>query len=301
MNTVEQSSRGSAVSLTVAQLRLEQKNFWRNRQAASFTFGMPIMIVLFLGGLFNDNGTVGVGGALFKSYFVAGMVGVALMSATFANMALNLAFQRDLLILKRFRGSPLGAVPLFAGKVLNGMVIGAIEVGLILAIGRAAYETPLPQNPIPFAIAALFGAAMCSMAGVAITAFIANADAAPAVVNLPLIALQFVSGIFFPFQDIPAALRYVGDALPLRWLVEALRAAYLGYDYIHTRIVPVDQVTSTDGATLHHITVNRPAPVPVHGLEAITSVAAAYAVMAAWFAVCTIIAIRRFRWEPRPD
>jgi ABC-2 type transport system permease protein len=301
MTTIQQTSGQSTVSLTLAQLRLEQKNFWRNRQAASFSFGMPIMIVLFLGGLFNDNGTVGVGGTLFKSYFVAGMVGVALMSATFVNMALNLAFQRDLLILKRFRGSPLGVVPLFAGKVLNGMVIGAIEVGLILAIGRAAYDTPFPQNPIPFMLAVLAGTAVCSMAGVAITAFIANADSAPAVVNLPFLALQFVSGIFFTFQDIPAPLRYVGDVFPLRWLVEALRASYLGFDYIHTRVVPVTQLTSTDGSTLHNITVNRPAPVAVHGLEALTSMGIAYAVMAAWFAACTIIAVRRFRWEPRPD
>jgi ABC-2 type transport system permease protein len=301
MTTIQQTSGQSTVSLTLAQLRLEQKNFWRNRQAASFSFGMPIMIVLFLGGLFNDNGTVGVGGTLFKSYFVAGMVGVALMSATFVNMALNLAFQRDLLILKRFRGSPLGVVPLFAGKVLNGMVIGAIEVGLILVIGRAAYDTPFPQNPIPFMLAVLAGTAVCSMAGVAITAFIANADSAPAVVNLPFLALQFVSGIFFTFQDIPAPLRYVGDVFPLRWLVEALRASYLGFDYIHTRVVPVTQLASTDGTSLHNITVNRPAPVAVHGLEAVTSMGIAYAVMAAWFAACTIIAVRRFRWEPRPD
>ena len=294
-------ARPSSVGLTIAQLRLEQKNFWRNRQAASFSFGMPIMIVLFLGGLFQDNGTVGVGGTQYKSYFVAGMVGVALMSATFVNLALNLAFQRDLLVLKRFRGSPLGVVPLFAGKVLNGVVIGAIEVGLILAIGRAAYDTPWPQNPIPFALAVLAGTAVCSIAGVAITAFIANADSAPAVVNLPFLALQFASGIFFPFQDIPAALRYIGDLFPLRWLVEALRASYLGFDYVHTKLVPVTQTVSHDGVTFQHITVMRPAPVAVHGLDALTSVWIAYLVMAIWFALLTLIAIRRFRWEPRPD
>jgi ABC-2 type transport system permease protein len=89
----------SPVALTLAQLRLEQRNFWRNRQSASFSFGFPIMIVLFLGGLFHDNGTAGAGGALFKSYFVAGMVGVAIMSATFVNLAVSLTVQRDLLIL----------------------------------------------------------------------------------------------------------------------------------------------------------------------------------------------------------
>jgi ABC-2 type transport system permease protein len=295
------AARPSTLELTVAQLRLEQKNFWRNRQAASFSFGMPVMIVLILGGLFQDNGTVGVGGTQFKSYFVAGMVGVALMSATFVNLALNLAFQRDLLILKRFRGSPLGVVPIFAGKILNGVVIGVIEVTLILSIGRIAYDTPLPRNPIAFVVAVLAGTAVCSIAGVAITAFVANADSAPAVVNLPFLALQFVSGVFFPFQDIPQALRIIGDLFPLRWLVEALRSAYLGYDYVHTRLVPVTHTVSTDGVHFSTIVVQRPAPVPVHGLDAITSVWIAYAVMGAWFVVLAVIATRKFRWEPRPD
>jgi ABC-type multidrug transport system permease subunit len=216
-------------------------------------------------------------------------------------MALNLAFQRDLLILKRFRGSPLGVVPLFAGKVLNGIVIALIMVGLILGIGRIAYDTPFPQHPVAFALAVLAGAGVCSMGGVAITAFIANADSAPAVVNLPFLALQFVSGVFFTFDDMPKPLRYVGDAFPLRWLVEALRAAYLGFDYIHTRLVPVTYLSPNNSTAFSPVTVHRPAPVRVDGLHAITSMGIAYVVMAAWFIACTVVAIRRFRWEPRPD
>lgn len=289
------------VGLTLAQLRLEQRNFWRNRQAASFSFGMPIMIVLFLGGLFHDNGTVGVGGALFKSYFVAGMVGVALMSATFVTMAINLSFQRDLLVLKRFKGTPLGAMPLFAGKVLNGVVIGIIEVVIILGLGRAAYDTPLPRNPLAFGLAVLVGTAVCSMGGVAITAFIANADSAPAVVNLPFLALQFASGVFFTFQDMPKWLRLLGDIFPLRWLVEALRSAYLGFDYVHTRLRPEIRVTSTDGIHFARRTVLRPGPVAVHGLSAVTSLWPAYAMLALWFVGFTLVAVRRFRWEPRSD
>ena len=291
----------SPAALTLTQLRLEQRNFWRNRQAAAFSFGMPIMIVLFLGGLFHDVGTVGVGGTPFKSYFVAGMVGVALMSATFVNLAISLAFQRDLLVLKRFRGTPLGAVPLFAAKVLNGVIVGLIEVLLILAIGRAAYHTALPKNPAAFVLAVLVGIAVCSMGGVAITAFVANADSAPAVVNLPFLALQFVSGVFFTFQDMPTSLRFIGDAFPLRWLVETLRASYLGFDYVHTRLVRVLRINSTNGTTFVRYWVTRPAPVPVHGLHAVTSLWVAYAAMCGWFAVFTVVAVRYFRWEPHSD
>ncbi|HWW54212.1 MAG TPA: ABC transporter permease [Acidimicrobiales bacterium] len=289
--TAIRAGRGRLMELTLAQLRLEQRNFWRNRQSATFSFGMPLMIVVLLGGLFKGGGgTVGVGGASYSSYFVAGMVGVALLSATFVNLAISLAFQRDLLVLKRFRGTPLGAGPLFAAKVLNGVIVVVIQVAIILAIGRLAYGTAFPKNWPAFLLAILAGVCVFSMAGVAVTAFIANADSAPAVVNLPYLALQFVSGVFFSFQNTPAWLRVVGDLFPLRWLVDTLRAGYLGLDYVHTRRVP-DLIGPARGTRL--------APIHVHGVHAITAMGPAYAVMAAWMGVFTFIALTRFRWEPR--
>jgi ABC-2 type transport system permease protein len=278
------------IELTAAQLRLEQRNFWRNRQSATFSFGLPLMLVVLLGGIFKGLGRVGQGGASYGSYFIAGMVGVALLSATLVNLSISLAFQRDLLVLKRFRGTPLGAGPLFAAKALNGVIIVAIQVAVILAVGRLAYSTGLPKNWPAFLLAIVVGVCVFSMAGVAMTAFIANADSAPAVVNLPYLALQFVSGVFFPFQTTPAWLRVVGDVFPLRWLVEALRASYLGLDYVHTTRVP-DPTGPLGSLRIH--------PVPVHGLHAITAMGPAYAVMAAWMGVFTFIALTRFRWEPR--
>jgi ABC-2 type transport system permease protein len=278
--------------LTLSQLRLEQRSFWRNRQSAAFSFGMPIMLVVLLGGLFKSSGQVGVGGATYQSYFVAGMVGVALLSATFVNLAISLAFQRDLLVLKRFRGTPLGSVPLFAAKVLNGIIIVVIQVALILGIGRAAYHTPFPRNWPAFLLAVLAGVAVFSMAGFAVTAFIANADSAPAVINLPYLALQFVSGVFFPFQNTPAWLRAFGDIFPLRWLVDTIRAAYLGLDYVHTKRVP--------GAAGRGLSAHIQ-PTAVHGIHAITSMGICYAVMGAWLVAFTVVAVTRFRWEPRAD
>jgi ABC-type multidrug transport system permease subunit len=120
-------------------------------------------------------------------------------------------------------------------------------------------------------------------------------------VTLPFLALLFVSGVFFTFQDMPAALRYIGDVFPLRWLVDAVRAAYLGLDYVHTRDRRVSRVTSTNGITFHRSFVLRSGPVPVHGFGAVTSMAVAYAVLAGWAAAFAFVAVYRFRWEPRPN
>src|SRR5881394_937033 len=130
------ASRRSLAALTAAQFRLQQRQFWRNRQSAVFSFGLPVMFVILFGLLFRGNGTIATGGVSYSAYFVAGMIGVSLLSATFANLAITLAFQRDMLVLKRLRGTPLGPSPIFAGIVLNAVVVVVIQVVIILTLGR---------------------------------------------------------------------------------------------------------------------------------------------------------------------
>jgi ABC-2 type transport system ATP-binding protein len=57
----------SQAALAGAQLRLEQKLFWRNRQSAVFSFGLPVVFVILFGLLFQGNGTVGTGGVPYTA------------------------------------------------------------------------------------------------------------------------------------------------------------------------------------------------------------------------------------------
>jgi ABC-2 type transport system permease protein len=277
----------SPLALTATQFRLQQRLFWRNRQSAVFSFGLPVLFVIIFGLLFRGNGTTGTGGVPYTSYFVAGMIGVSLLSATFTNLAITLAFQRDQLILKRLRGTPLGPGPIFAGLVLNAVVVVVIQVTLILLLGRLFYSTPFPRNPLAFALVVLAGIVVFAMAGIAFTAFIANADSAPAVVQVPFLTLQFISGVYFPFTAEAAFLKTTANIFPLRWFLDAIRAGYLGVDYFHThKVAPPRAGTSY-------------IPGVVHGVHAITASGTAFLVMGLWFLAFVVIARRRFRWERR--
>jgi ABC-2 type transport system permease protein len=272
----------SPSAMTFAQLRLEQKVFWRNRQSAVFSFALPVVFVVLFGLLFQGVNTGGTGGTPYTSYFVAGMIGIALLSATFANLAITLSFQRDQLILKRLRGTPLGAGPILASKVLNAVIVVVIQVVIILTLGKIMYNTPFPKSWPAFVLIIIFGIIVFAMLGIAMTGFIPNADSGPAVVQLPFLTLQFISGVFFPFTTEPAFLKTAANLFPLRWLVDAVRAAYLGVDYFHIRTV----------RGVHE-------PKVVTGLHAVTASGTAYLVLTIWLAIAVIVARRRFRWERR--
>ncbi len=269
----------STRAMTVAYFRLEQKVFWRNKASMAFQFLLPIMFVVVFGALFQNNSPVG--GIRYSTYFVAGMVGVSVLATGFSNQAITVSFQRDLKLLKRLRGTPLPRNALFIGKILSSAATAVLQISIILVLGRLIYNIGMPQNWLPFLIAVTFGVVMFSTLGMAYSAVAPNGDAAVPMVQLPFILMQFVSGLFLPFQTMPKWLQLVADLLPLRWFMDMVRAAYIGTNYM--------------GA--FHETSFRPSR--VHGVVAITSQWPAYLVLGAWFVIAGVYVLDSFRWENR--
>jgi ABC-2 type transport system permease protein len=275
----------ATTELFLSQVRLEQKSFWRNRQAAVFAFALPLLMLVLFGSLFDSDLAPGTP---FREYFVAGMLGVALMSATFTTLAMNLTFHRDLLVLKRFRGTPVTSGVLFAGKVASCVLVVVLQTVFVLLVGRLFYDVAFPRNWLTFVVFAVLGIVVFSVLGIAYTVAIPNADSAPAVVQLPFLVLQFSSGIYFNLQASPELLQWAASAFPLRWLVEGIRAGYLGLDFIH-----VDELPDPDGSGSVYV------PERVRGLEALGSQWIGLLVMGIWLAIGLWVAFKRFRWEKR--
>ena len=65
------------------------------------------------------------------------------------------------------------------------------------------------------------GAASFCALGVAVTALIPNAEAAPAVVNGIVMPLLFVSGVFIPVDDAPGWMQAIGEVFPIKPFLES--------------------------------------------------------------------------------
>ena len=103
---------------------------------------------------------------------------------------------------------------------------------------------------------------------------------------MPYLVLMFISGLFFNFATQPRWVQAVANVFPLRWLLDAVRAGYLGRDFLHTSSVQT-------AAGVHEVVPK------VAGIHAITALAPGYGVLALWLAGFAAIAFRRFSWEPR--
>ena len=139
------------------------------------------------------------------------------------------------------------------------MLTAATITVILVAIGWAAYGTPLPSHTTAVcALDVAVGAAACCL-GFALATFIHNLDAAQPIV-LPL---TFICGIFIPFSALPHWLADIGSIFPVHALTDALLAIYNPH---------------TAGAGLRRGDL---------------------AILAARGATGLIIAVRRFKWLPR--
>ena len=108
----------------------------------------------------------------------------------------------------------------------------------MLIVGILAFEVEFPDAGgwlrlawiVPLGVAA--GCAM----GIAITAIIPSARAAPAITNAPYITLQFISGVFFPFHSLPEWMQWIANVFPIRWLAQGLRSVFLPDDFRYQEV-----------------------------------------------------------------
>ena len=251
--------------MALQQVQWENRSFWRNPAAAFFTFLLPLLFLVLFNALFGDSELEIDGRQLDGStFYVPGIAALSVVSACYTNVGMMVTIARDLGVLKRMRGTPLPPWAYIFGRLGQALLVSVLMVVIVTVVGAVAYGTQLPESTLPgFLVTLLVGSlAFCAL-GLALTAVIPNADAAPAVTNATILPLLFVSNVFVPLQDPPEWLAIVGDIFPVKHFAAALQTAF-------------HPDTTGAGFEWGHL-----------------------AVIAAWGVAGAVLAVRFFSWEPR--
>jgi ABC-2 type transport system permease protein len=193
---------------------------------------------------------------------LSGLIGYGCANTAFAGLAITLVVRREQAILKRLRATPLPASTYVAALLVSTMIVFALQTVALFLLGRVLYGTPFPHQIGSLVLAVIFGAAAFAALGVATASLIRSAEGSSAVVNFILLPMAFLTGSFGPTRHYPSFLRAIGDVLPLKYFIDVINAIYLRGHAIWTKPL-------------------------------------ALAVLAAWGVGGLIVAVFKFRWEPR--
>ena len=247
--------------LLAHQLGLEQRAFWRNPEAAFFTFALPIGLLLIFGAVSPEQKVPGRPDIHGLTLFVPGILAFGIIVATYGNLAATITVLRSDGVLKRVRATPLPPAIYLGGQLASALATSLLIAVATVALGRVAFNVaPRTSQLLPLVTALSLGIICFAALGLAISAFIPTANAAGAITNGTYLPLALVSGTFNDGLRLPGWLDHVVSALPIKALTDALRA---GYD------------PAAHGWSVGNL-----------------------AVLAFWAAVGVSLAYRYFRWEP---
>ncbi|HEX2469118.1 MAG TPA: ABC transporter permease [Candidatus Limnocylindrales bacterium] len=195
----------------------------------------------------------------FISYFVPSMLGLSVMQVgIFA--AIPLVADREKLILKRLAATPLRRWQLVGSNVLMRLLIALGQAVIIIGVGVFAFGVQIVGSLLLAALFIALGAMAFLALGYVIASFARTEEAANGMTSVVQFPMMFLSGTFFPLDQMPAFLQGIARVIPLTYLSDALRQVMVG------------------GAAF--------APLWVCAL-----------VLVGWLVVCFAIASRTFRWQ----
>jgi ABC-2 type transport system permease protein len=248
------------VRLLAHEVRTEQLLFWRNREAAVFTFLLPIIFFLIFGAIYGED----VVDHRYKgaAFLEAGMIGYGVASVAFAGLAITMVIRRESGVLKRVRATPLPPATYLVAVLVSTLIVFAIEAVIIVLLARVLYGVHFPHQLGSLVLALLLGAAAFAALGLGITGAVRSAEGSSAVINIVYLPMSIVSGTFFSTGHYPAFLKWLAEVLPLTHFTQLTRHVML------------------DGR-----------PIWTQGTQVL--------IVTAWGVVGLAAAVRGFRWEPR--
>jgi ABC-type multidrug transport system permease subunit len=199
-------------------------------------------------------------GSRYIDFLIPGLLGMNLMGSAIWGMGFAIVDARRKKLMKRLIATPMPRSYYLLSFLLSRMALLVLEVGVVVGFGRVVFGVPMRGSLLSLAGLCVLGSLAFSALGLLIASRARTIEAASGLMNVTMMPMWIVSGVFFSADRFPAALQPAIQALPLTAVISALRANML------------------QGASL-------------------AQTAPQMGVLTAWLIVCFTLALKLFRWR----
>jgi len=198
-------------------------------------------------------------GARYIDFLIPGLIGMNLMSGSMWGIGWVLVNMRVRKLLKRLLAAPMRRRHLMYAQALARLVMIPIEMVVILVFARLAFDVRMAGSWPALALVSVTGSASFAGLAILVASRAQNSETVSGLMNLVMLPMFVLSGVFFSSDHFPAFMQPAINALPLTALCNGLRAVII------------------DGA-------------------GIAGIAGSVIVMAIWGAISFVVGMRLFRW-----
>jgi ABC-2 type transport system permease protein len=199
-------------------------------------------------------------GSRYIDFVVPGLLGMTIMGGGIWGLGYSIVDQRRKNLLKRLVATPMSRAEYLASYVISRFVMLTVEVGVLLGFAAFLFDVPMRGSLFGVATIVIVSALSFGGLGLLIASRSRTIEGVSGLMNLSMLPMWVLSGVFFSSENFPSAVQPLIKALPLTATNDALRASML------------------------------------RGVE-LPGLWPQLAVLIAWMVVCFGIALKIFRWR----
>jgi ABC-type multidrug transport system permease subunit len=166
-------------------------------------------------------------GSRYIDFVVPGLLGMNLMGSAIWGLGFAIVEARQKKLLKRMVASPMPRWQYLASFLLSRLILLVIEVVAFLGFAGLVFGVPFRGSLLELAFLCVLTSVAFSALGLLISSRARTMEAASGLMNLVMLPMWILSGVFFSASRFPALIQPFVRALPLTAAIEAFRANML--------------------------------------------------------------------------
>ncbi|UWZ86865.1 ABC transporter permease [Occallatibacter riparius] len=166
-------------------------------------------------------------GARYIDFVIPGLLGMNLMGSAIWGLVFSVVEGRQKRLLKRMVASPMPRWQYLASFLLSRLLMLVIEVAVFLGFAKVAFGVPFRGSLLELGFLCLLTSLAFSALGLLIASRAKTIEAASGLMNLAMLPMWILSGVFFSATRFPAIIQPFVRALPLTAAIDALRGNML--------------------------------------------------------------------------
>jgi ABC-2 type transport system permease protein len=166
-------------------------------------------------------------GSRYVDWLIPGLVGMTIMGGSMWGIGFSIVQVRMRKLLKRLVASPMRKREYLFAQVLARLVFLGPEVAVPLVFAVLALGLPVQGSVLDIAVVSIVGALGFGGIGLMVASRARTFEAINGLLNVFMLPMWVLSGVFFASSTFPDALQPIIQALPLTALNDALRLVIL--------------------------------------------------------------------------
>jgi ABC-2 type transport system permease protein len=174
-----------------------------------------------------ENELVHETGARYIDFVVPGLLGMNLMGSAMWGLGFSIVEARQKKLLKRLVASPMLRWQYLMSFLLSRLAMLVVEVAVFLEFARVAFGVPFRGSLAQLGLLCVLTSLAFSALGLLVASRARTTEAVSGLMNLVMLPMWILSGVFFSATRFPAAIQPLVRALPLTAAIDALRGNML--------------------------------------------------------------------------